>query len=265
MITATKEDLLNDVLQSRCFKTNTHAIANTCHIPDADAEQLLIIAVDKRGITELDKKMEWKITYSAKDVISSYFKRQKDDEGLINKLEEAPQPKSIQEQVAELGYSNREILNIISLAIPNKKTQIFAGFVLLHGDKETMQHFGLTTRQFKRKLSRLVKYAEQHKTKFKEVVDEYEMINIDAELETLKQYTTIMETSEDPEVEVAELFHDYAEYYTNLVGECTPYIKEPNKILNHYWLANKQDQYSLNNYIYDRIEKLEDKKSKGSN
>lgn len=257
---------VQEIVDNWSFKTNTHKVANSLRMSDTEAAGLLLDECINRNIaTPLNSLQQWKITYAAKDVISNHYKAIHKNEGLVNKLEQAPEPKSIQEQVAELGYSNREILNIISFAIPNKNTQLFAGFVLLHGDKETMQHFGLTSRQFKRKLSRLVKYAEQHKKKFKEVVDEYEMININAELETLKQYTTIMETSEDPEVEVAELFHDYTEYYTNLVGECTPYIKEPNKILNHYWLANKQDQYSLNNYIYDRIAKLEAKKSKGSN
>lgn len=258
--------LIQKLMQSRCFKTNTHLVANTCHIEGHESSQLLILQCLKRRVhPPVTSKMEWRVTYAAKDVIHQYYEQQGAQKDLINNLKKASKPKSIQEQVAELGYSNREILNIISLAIPNKKTQQFAGSVLLQGAEETMAKFNLTKRQFKRKLNRLVKYAEQHKTKFKEVVDEYEMISIKAELEILKQYTTIMETSEDPEVEVAELFHDYTEYYDNLIGECTPYIKEPNKILNHYWLANKQDQYSLNNYIYERIAKLEAKKTKATN
>lgn len=248
---------LEDIISSRCFKTNSHKVANACHIVDHEADQLLIMMVYKRGIGPLDSTQEWKITYSAKDVIHDYYKTQDKQEDLINRLEEAPAVQSIQEQINELGYTEQEILNIIKQAIPNKKTCEFASSVLLHGDLETMAKFELDRKQFKRKLKRVVTYAEQHKERFKMVVDAHEKAVVEAELTLLHQYTDIMEKSNNVETDIEELIHSNSDYFEDLIGKCVPYITEQSKMIEHYCLVSKIDMYSLNNYIYKRIAKLE--------
>lgn len=258
------EDVIREITDSWSFQTNLHIVANSLHISDTEAQSLLLDECLKRHVeTPLTAVMQWKVTYARKDLVSQYYRNQKRDKGLKEKLKVRAAPRSIQQQLEDLGYTEKDVKNVIGLAFSNRKTREFAESILLKGESETMAQFKVTHRQFQRKLKRLVRYSEEHREHFREILAQYGRIRYEDndvnndELAILRDYQLIINNRSSPETLIEELIQNNQEYFEDLIGRI-PNIDECG-LLRHYCMTNRKDMYQLNEAINTRLEELENK------
>lgn len=258
----TDEDV-HEIIDSWSFQTNTHKVANLLHISDSEASGLLIDECVSRNVTTpLNSLQQWKITYSAKDVIRNRYKDQRKNEDLVSTLKIAPQPYSsgLDESLKDLNINYKELIAITQASFPNKKTQQFVQSVLDIGAEQTMSELGLTKKQFNRRLKRACDYASHHRAKFTGAIDKQDRQRLTNELAILRRYELIITNSSSPELLIEELIENNYDYFEDFIGQianvdqCT--------LLRHYCLANKQSMYRLNEAIYARIQTIENKLDK---
>lgn len=94
------EDIAKEVINSRCFITNVHQLANRLHISDEDARNDIYYQFTQKRLKDMTedefiekwndeherKVLEWKITYSRQDVQHQYYsgyEREDDKKGRL--------------------------------------------------------------------------------------------------------------------------------------------------------------------------------------
>lgn len=87
LVVRLSKDIAEDVINSRCFSTNTHKLANRLQISDADARNDIYYQFTQKRLKDMAedefiekwndeherKVLEWKITYSRQDVQHQYY------------------------------------------------------------------------------------------------------------------------------------------------------------------------------------------------
>jgi hypothetical protein len=209
--------------------------------------------------------MQWRVTYARKDLISRYYRDQRKNEELKDKLEVQQSPQqSLDENLKDLNINYVQLLSIIKASFPNKKTQQFVQSVLDVGATQTMRDFNITRKQFNRKLKKACDYASHHRTKFTGVIDKQERQRLTNERAILMDYVLILENRSSPETLIEELIQSNSEnFFEDFIGNI-PNVDQCT-LLRHYMLATHRDQYRLNETINKQIIGIEKKLQSAEN
>ncbi|MBO2727264.1 hypothetical protein [Lactiplantibacillus plantarum] len=244
---------LNRIINTRTFKTNTHNIANRLVISDADAQELLCTELAEHRLSKYsnneiaslldagDPNLSWKVTYSARDVVSKHYRalgKQAEhqyhgeladiDTGVIRLLDDNGNTTDINE------YQLAKVVQQFA----TQSSRLFCDLLLRYGKTETMAQMRLTNKQFNRKLRNCLSYIAKHRSKFDLVTNNKR----DRQLYVLNSLNGLFSV-----IDKEGNIQDWVDSHIKLTNELlsTSEVRYQGTIIRAFNQASKADQYAF--------------------
>ena len=266
-----KEITVNKLTAYRQFLTDSHKLANTLGLSDADAKHELLLELtthrlngwsDKQvsqAIAANDPTLSFKVTYARKELLRRHYKQLNNQQATTQAMQVAT-GESYSIITLEPGQrTDSDMDTALGMLLPNvfanTATRLWVESVLRVGKDETQARYHQNARQFNQKLNRVCRYAEQHRERtiglMKTTRDDNEL----KELEVLQGWYDLLATEDTDDHELGEYIRNNRDTFTELVD--TPAIKQQGTVLESYEFATRADQYTLANIAAERKAKLE--------
>ncbi|MCT3335407.1 hypothetical protein [Lacticaseibacillus paracasei] len=246
------EKVVKELISMPCFISNCNRLAYQLHMSQKDASQELLLELlehrlrlwSNNDVTLALKRdlpsLKWKIKYARKDLVRLSHRdatREHDKVQMMAGME--PHVSSQSETLEALGR--------LPELFKNANTRDWAESVLRVGQRETLIRFNQTPRQFNNKLTKLCKYARQHR---------HQQPNSNTkELHILSEWNDLM-VDPDTDDNCIQAFINSHQDYINEVIINTSLIKFQGKVLKDFAQAGK-DKYTFNELMHTQYIKLE--------
>lgn len=265
----TTEELITMATNSRNLGTQSHLLSASYHIPEKEANSLILSRfydrVHDRGDIQ-PNKVDWMVTFSRKDVQRSlnneyHFKAEHVDDGYS------------MDDITNINHSTNDQYSqlsdeVLEQIFPDTRSREFVKSILSSGKEETMATFNLTKQQFNSRLNHKVKYCHDHSELINRV------LNTDERKELIKQQRLIQVLLDDVSnsgiddqglnVMIATLFEYYPQLHNWLEDSKEQLrLKYEAMVVNNFVNSGKDGRLFLQ-YLYQRLDSINEK-LEGSN
>jgi hypothetical protein len=258
------------VSNSQNFITQTHKLANSLSIPDADAKQLLLVELMQHrlsgwsdadictAITNNDIVISYKMTYARRELLRRHYKQLHNQQQATHELSATAQDSY---SIIDMDKSKRTqedidaAIELLPQVFSNRSTAAWVESVLRVGAEETQARYHQSRRQFSQKMNRVCRYASQNRKKLIGIMANR---NDNTELKELEALTMWANMMANEDVTSKQLQH-FLDQHASIVAEIvdTPKIKHQGKLVADWAHADRADQYTFCNLMAERKAKLE--------
>lgn len=246
------EKTIRELISTPVFISNASKLAYMLHISHQDASQeLLLELLDHRlkswsnndvtlSIQRDLPSLKWKVKYSRKDLVR---KQAKDANRELTKSQMlAGMEPHVSNQAETL-----EALERLPELFKNKSTQSWVESVLRVGQRETLIRFNQTPRQFNSKLTKVCKYARQHR-------QPKQPNNHTKELHILSEWDDLMADPDTSDDDVQTFINGHQDYINQVIN--SPQVAFQGRLIKDFAHAGK-DKYILVNLMTAREQELD--------
>lgn len=248
---------LNMIVSTPTFIHNANRLSFQLKCSRQDSSECLIVEMLEhrlRSWTDTDVEqavkndlpsLKWKIKYAARDC----YRRESRD---------ASQEQEKAEMLVNAGQQNdnteqtEQALALIPDLFKNSQTRDWVKSVLKVGKEQTMADFGQNQRQFSNKLSRTVKYANEHRQKIGDIKMRQISDGSMRELEVWNQFDQLITFSPQ---QVQQFINQHREMFDKIIDSAS--IKKQGVLLDDFKNADLSDKKSLIKLIQKRVDELE--------
>lgn len=267
------EKVAQELISSKCFKTNVHKLANRLHISDLDAQQEIYYHLTNKRLKNMTedefvekwndekerKVIEWKITYSRQDVQHSYYADRNREDDKVSRLKVmVPTDKDIQNMseplvIQYVDDDKQKLINTLmdnlKLIFPKSKTKAEMIDNIVNHKKQ------YSSKEINALLSDVRKACRKKKTNVDHI---YNLATNQENIKQLRVINAILnieksnQTLSSKNNQINIIIQNNQDIINLLIDECMEWqpmaIKKPKQILE--WMnASTNEQITLLDYL----------------